>query len=58
MATDSERQQNYDELYKDIFGSSSPTFNTNFKNVADSDDHLDEFEAIDNYGEAEMITPS
>ena len=41
-------------MYKDIFGDSSPTFNTELRNIAGSFENQDEFRMVDNYEEAEL----
>ena len=52
MTSNQERLANYDNLHKDIFGESSPTFNTDLRNIGGSyDESLDELRMVDHYGE-------
>ena len=38
MTSNQERLAHYDNLHKDIFGESSPTFNTDLRNIGGSYD--------------------
>ena len=52
MTSNQERAANYDNLHKDIFGESSPTFNTDLRNIGGSyDDSVDELRMVDHYKE-------
>ena len=50
MTSNQERHSNYDNLHKDIFGESSPTFNTDLRNMAGSYDSQEELRMVDHYG--------